>query len=81
MAKPRTLSHPANANCAPRLVRLLTIIRLVRTGQARTTAQLTATLDVSRRTLCRDLEVLRTAGLAVEYHPGAGYQIETNGLI
>ncbi len=60
---------------ASRLQRALRIITLVQGGQARTSEGLCEELKVGRRTLFRDLEVLRQAGVPCYYKPGSGYRI------
>lgn len=58
------------------MTRLVRLVRLVQRDEAITTSQLIDSLDVSRRTLFRDLKVLRDAGYHVTYDQEHGYQID-----
>lgn len=48
---------------------------LLQSGRARTVAELTAELGVSRRTLFRDMKLLEAAGVPYFHEPGQGYRI------
>jgi len=58
-----------------RIHRLLQLITLLQSGRARSVDDLLADLDVSRRTLFRDLKALQAAGVPYYYDPAAGYRI------
>lgn len=58
-----------------RIPRLLRLIALLQSGRARTAHDMMAELNVSRRTLFRDLNVLREAGIPYYHDPQAGYRI------
>ncbi len=55
-----------------RLVRLITILH---GGQAGSTDELAQAMGVSRRTLFRDLQLLKEAGIPHYHEPGKGYRI------
>jgi len=56
--------------------RLLSLIMILHSGQAGSPEQLTASLGVTRRTLFRDLSILKKAGISHQYEPGKGYRLE-----
>ncbi len=58
-----------------RIPRLLRLISLLHSGRARTAHDIMAELGVSRRTLFRDLGVLRDAGIPYYHDPQTGYRI------
>jgi len=51
-----------------RLPRLLGLVELLRTGQERNAQELAVCLNVSRRTIFRDLKTLLSAGVPVEFN-------------
>ena len=57
-----------------RVHRLLQLITLVQSGQAKTVEQLVRQLSVSRRTLFRDLNALQEAGIPYYHTPKEGYR-------
>ena len=58
-----------------RIHRLLQLITLLQSGQAKSVNDLLSELGVSRRTLFRDLKVLQLAGIPYYYDSGLGYRI------
>jgi proteasome accessory factor B len=58
-----------------RLPRLLQLVTLLQSGRAKSVADLTAELGVSRRTLFRDLNALEHAGVPYYHDPATGYRI------
>ena len=58
-----------------RLHRLVRLLTLLQSGYGRTVSDLEDELNISRRTLFRDLHELRQAGVPVYYHHGHGYRI------
>lgn len=58
-----------------RLSRLLRLITLVQSGGARSPDQLADELGVHRRTVFRDLDLLRQAGIPCFYSGGDGYRV------
>lgn len=60
----------------PRIHRLLRLITLLQSGRARSVRDLMSELDVSRRTLFRDLNVLQEAGVPYYHDPDIGYRIK-----
>ena len=65
---------PANLVSA-RVLRLIRLTHLVQGGQARTVKQLARQLNVSRRTVFRDISTLEHAGVPIARRPGRGYAI------
>jgi predicted DNA-binding transcriptional regulator YafY len=62
-----------------RVTRLMQIVNLVQQGQARTPDHLAEKLDVSRRTVFRDIRTLQRAGVPiVSREGGRGYAIEAS---
>ncbi len=55
--------------------RLFELIGLLRDGRLHKAADLAARLDVSQRTIYRDMETLKTSGLPVEGERGVGYML------
>jgi proteasome accessory factor B len=55
-----------------RLIRLVTVLQ---SGRARSVAELTEELGISRRTVFRDLQMLQEAGIPCYHEPGRGYRI------
>jgi predicted DNA-binding transcriptional regulator YafY len=60
---------------AERVQRLLRLITLLQSRQARGVADILNELGVGRRTLFRDLKLLQQAGIPAIYERGAGYRI------
>lgn len=58
-----------------RINRLVRLIVLLQAGQAGSPDELAQMLGVSRRTLFRDLNVLKDAGVPHFYEPGEGYRL------
>lgn len=58
-----------------RVHRLLRLITLLQSGRARSVQDLTSELEVSRRTLFRDLNMLELAGIPYFHDAAAGYRI------
>lgn len=58
-----------------RVQRLLRLITLLQSGKAKSVADLVAELEVSRRTLFRDLNTLEQAGIPYYNDPELGYRI------
>jgi predicted DNA-binding transcriptional regulator YafY len=59
-----------------RVLRLIRLIHLVQGGHARTVRQLARQLNVSRRTVFRDVRTLENAGVPIARRPGRGYAID-----
>ncbi len=57
---------------SPRLQRVLRLVNLLQSGKAYNTARLAKACGVSRRTIFRDLELLRESGFEVLYDPEQG---------
>lgn len=55
--------------------RLFRIVQLLRSGRMTTGAQLAAKLEVSTRTLYRDIADLQASGVLIEGEPGVGYTL------
>lgn len=60
---------------ASRVNRLLRLINLLRSGRARAVEELAAEMNVSRRTLFRDLNALEAAGIHHYYDADHGYRL------
>lgn len=58
-----------------RIHRLLRLITLLQSGRPRSAAELMQELEISRRTLFRDLNMLQEAGVPYYYDPSLGYRI------
>lgn len=58
----------------PRTDRLLAVMRILRSGDPHTAAQIAAALKVSVRTIYRDMDTLQSAGVPVEGTRGTGYR-------
>jgi len=58
-----------------RIHRLIRLIMLLQSGRAQTPDDLVAELQVSRRTIFRDLALLKDAGIPCYHDPDAGYRI------
>ncbi|MCC7407755.1 MAG: WYL domain-containing protein [Phycisphaeraceae bacterium] len=58
-----------------RIQRLLRLISLLQSSRARSAVDLAVEMNVSRRTLFRDLEVLQKAGIPCYHQTGHGYRI------
>lgn len=58
-----------------RLHRVLRLLTLLQSGEPLTVAELMAELNVSRRTVFRDLDALRDAGVPCFHESGRGYRI------
>jgi predicted DNA-binding transcriptional regulator YafY len=58
-----------------RIHRLLRLITMMQSGTVRTAAELADELDISRRTLFRDLRTLSDAGIPYTHDPERGYRI------
>lgn len=61
-----------------RVHRLLKLITLLQSGTVMSAAQLAEELQISRRTLFRDLRLLDAAGIPYIHVPGKGYRIGPN---
>jgi len=59
-----------------RIHRLLRLVTILQGGTPLSAVELAEELGVSRRTLFRDLEALRAAGIPYKYEPDRGYRIE-----
>ena len=55
--------------------RLFRIVQLLRSGRLQTGAQLAAKLEISLRTLYRDIADLQASGVLIEGEPGLGYTL------
>jgi len=60
----------------PRLARLLRLVHLLREDKPMSVEDLAERLNVSRRTVFRDLTTIRQAGGIVTYDAGRGYQLK-----
>lgn len=58
-----------------RVDRLMNLIRLLRTGDLHRAADIAQTLDVSLRTVYRDMETLAKSGVPIEGERGTGYRV------
>jgi predicted DNA-binding transcriptional regulator YafY len=58
-----------------RIHRLLRLITILQSGQAPSVNDLAQELDISRRTLFRDLKILEAAGIPYYHKQGTGYHI------
>ena len=64
--------------CTTRIHRLLQLITLLESGYAKSVSDLLSELNISRRTLFRDLKVLQIAGIPYYYNVNLGYRITRN---
>ncbi len=55
--------------------RLFRVVQMLRSGRVLTGAQLAERLEVSRRTLYRDIADLQASGVLIEGEPGVGYTL------
>ncbi|MFA9476919.1 helix-turn-helix transcriptional regulator [Phycisphaerales bacterium AB-hyl4] len=60
-----------------RVHRLLRLITLMQSGRPRKAPELMEELNVSRRTLFRDLKMLQAAGIPYYHTPGEGYRLRS----
>jgi len=62
-----------------RLSRIIHLLTLLQSGVRVTPGDLATRLNVSKRTVYRDLEVLRDAGVDITYQRGHGYRLSNTG--
>jgi len=64
-----------------RLQRLLRLITMLQSGGGHTAATLMATMNISRRTLFRDLQALRDAGIPLVHRARDGYRLDKQAYL
>ena len=64
-----------------RVRRLIQLVSIVQKGSARSSAELSEELHVTKRTIFRDIRTLQDAGVPIRSRPGGGYSMRERLMI
>jgi len=77
----RTAKNSDSLSPHLRLERLLKLVSLIESGQPRTGSQLAEAFSVCRRTVLRDIQLLRTANVPITFDTmSGGYRLHRQGM-